>query len=276
MIPSKISVRTALLSALGLCLAFTASVQGQVVIRSTLDGNGSDAYGRRTNSATNFGAATALTVQGSGSSDESLIYLRFDLSGLAGGLTSDSIRFPDLALTTVSASIPNTVIFSVFGLVDGTNADRVPNGDVTTGGWLETGTNSLTFTNAPGRNGSTVTTSSGAQTGTPTSYGTDIGTFTLALSGGTTFTLGSNLSNVDSESATFAANLENFLRADTNGVATLVIRSSVNTAYQFASKENAGTGNEPTLSFTLVPEPGAAGLIALGGLGLLMRRRRNG
>jgi len=56
----------------------------------------------------------------------------------------------------------------------------------------------------------------------------------------------------------------------------LILKSAggVSQDLQFASRENSETAFRPTLTFTAVPEPGTSVLVALAGIGMVARRRR--
>ena len=243
-------------------LGVASQLQAQTVI-TTAAGAGADTAGIRTSGTTNFGASTTFSVRGNGTSDDKMGYLRFDLGSVnPAGITAPSLKF--VAAGSITAS------FTLWGLVNGTNADALS----TSGGWSETG---LTYGNASGRSGSsTMATSSGAQAGTPTAYAVQIGTFSLTgLTIGTSFTLGTALTNA-TQSVDLGANLLSFLQADTNHVVSFVLTSSTNTTSSFYSKEFSSAINAPALSFTPIPEPSTYALVAGGmimGVALLRRRR---
>lgn len=244
-------------------LALASQLHAQTVI-TTSTGDGADTFANRTSSATNYGANTTFQVRGSGSSDDRMGYLRFDL----GSTNPATITSPSLQLVAAGAITAN---FTLWGLVNGTNADAVS----TSGGWSETG---LTYANASGRSGnSAMATSSGAQAGTPSSYAVQIGTFSLSgLTDGSSFTLGTGLTNA-TQSTDLTANLLSFLQSDTNQVISFVFTSSTNSSSAFYSKEFSSGSNAPALSFSAVPEPSTYALLA-GGMMMsvaLLRRRRS-
>ena len=76
-------------------------------------------------------------------------------------------------------------------------------------------------------------------------------------------------------------NLLSFLNADTDGIVTLILGATAvpqDSAFLWDSKEvTPGTDADApllTIEGTLVPEPSSACLLGLGGLALLLRRRR--
>lgn len=244
-------------------LGLASHLHAQTTI-TTATGDGADAWVGRTGQTTNNGGATTFQVR-AGNSDERLAYLRFDL----GSVVPANITAPSLTLVAASNI---TATFTLWGLVNATNADAL----VTSGGWSETG---LLFTNAPARTGTgnALTTSSGAQTGDPTSYAVQIGTFDLSsITAGTSITLGTGLTNA-TQSVGLTSGLLSFLQADTTrDVSFIITTAGTTTALSFYAKEFSSAVNAPALSFSTVPEPSTYALVTSGlmmGVALLRRRR---
>jgi hypothetical protein len=262
----------------------TANTTAAVLVdRTTAFGSGADSFIDENAKTTVRGGEGVMTVKWQGTSGNvtRAAYLRFDLSGLASiipGTASDDITVPNLRLTANTAATNlGTDTFEVWGLTDGTDADRTVTGSTATGGWLETGTGALIYNNAFAFGSERLQSTS---SGTPAGTGILIGTFS-GVTPGETVTVGASPSGATVD-AGFAANLATFLQADTNGLVTLMIQrqNNTNTNAGFFSKENtAGAGATlepsyvPQLSFTLVPEPAALGMLGLAALPLLGRRR---
>ncbi len=265
--------------AAGLLLAFlfvallAMSAQADLITRATGFGDGADTYANERETSTPQGNLGEVLVK-TDSASRRIGYLRFDIGALGAGVTSDDIRDASLTMTTSGTS--NNFTFGIFGLVDMTDADRAPTHDATTGGWNELNAAGLTWNNAPARNGGSISTTTSY--GTPSSYAVLLGTFELSsIAANTTFTVGFTTTNA-TQSVDLAGNLEDFLRADSNGLASLVIRrsgSNNSTLSAFHSKENTGGFTPPTLTFnTVIPEPVSLSILGLGGLCLLGGRRR--
>lgn len=272
----------------------SSALASMIVDRTTAYGHGADAHVHDGNSTTtrnnNFGASVGLSSNNNGNNSARPVYLRFDISGITNGDISAADLMLTLASTTANSS------FTLWGLVDGTNADRIPTGSASTGGWVEGNKAGATATGDEirwsGRPASpstsatpTLTTNSLSPTGTPSAYAVELGTFSWGATAptvGTTISIGANPSSGLTVSSGLAADLLAFLQADTNGVVSFVITrpSSNGSLLSFHSKENlAGaesTNNplfNPTLSMSIIPEPGSLALLAAGALMLLPQRR---
>lgn len=243
------------------------AVSAAVVIK-TSDGNGADAYAQGTSGNTapfpNTGSETSLILKNGGAADQFArkTYLRFDLAAL--GSTPFHTATLDLTISNNNGSSPTTFTVQVFGLLDGfagvdnsgpADGDVVDEEDVHDEFWAES---TLDWDSAPAN----VTTSGFSLDASATL----LGSFNITAS------------DVTGSVVSFSsAALASFIKADTNGVITLILRRSGTHAggsenLSFFSKETVaaiGDPSEPTL--TLVPEPAALGLLVMG-LPMLMRR----
>jgi hypothetical protein len=284
-------------------LALVAATAGAATVeRDTAYGDGADSHVRNDDSTSsrkaNFGASTTFLVQDNGNNRWRAAYLRFDVSDLGGPI--GDLEEADLTITWAGGEYRNnTPTFRLWGLADGTDADRVPTGSVGTGGWIETGPDdgaAINYMNKPAGSGKGFTTDSGSQTGTPQAYAVNLGTFTWnedGLGNGDSITVGHNPSSeVLSMSAGFADDLLAFLQADTNDVVTLMLSAhdDVGKSMSFYTKENTGTDGSgydaslnPKLTLAMpdpaavIPEP-LTMLAVVGGLGAVggyVRRRRS-
>ncbi|HEV2296542.1 MAG TPA: DNRLRE domain-containing protein [Tepidisphaeraceae bacterium] len=221
-------------------------------ILTTADGSGADTHiSNDANQAatTNHGAKASNDIRHYDAVRAKLVYWKFDLSGVSGDLSNAT-----LTVTFTGANRNRTM--NVYGLTDET-------GD----SW---GESTIAYNNAPGiiqpEDGG-VAYNSGSESMDPTKLPL-LTTFTTPAAPGTVTT-------------TADIDLDNFLSADTNGLVTFVLYTATSDSSQsffVASKEN--TGGEavfPTLTLpnAVVPEPASASVLALSGLALLARRRRN-
>ena len=226
--------------------AISGNTEGDLRTITTADGNGADTYVRLGQPNNNFGGATQVVIKDANNGSTTRKgYLRFDLSSitqeaLQAGLTLDiSTNNQGGNNGTIPAEFQNV---QVYGLTD----ESLDN-------WNE---GTIDFDNAPGNQ---------AGDGLNGSLTTLLGTFNVEDNAG--------------GSVIFAnQNLVDFINADTNGLATLILRrngGSGSANLGFASKENS-TLNAPRLDVVTeaVPEPATATLALLSLGGLMMRRKR--
>lgn len=259
-----------------LILGFTASSTAAIITTAT-GTNGADAYIQFGTATTNYGSLDALTIKYGGNDTGTTNrkgYLRFDLSSITDLVTDASLSLT-LALNNGGSTntTPQNFTFNVYGLNDGTTAGGGFLGE----DWSES---AITWSNAPAN----ITSGAGAGNAVKTGAGT--------TNGGQTALLGSFSVNADPSGTTLLAlsgtNLVNFLNADTDNRATLIItrtgwtsgggspapsQGGANSA--FATKEHL-TLSAPTLNVTVIPEPSTLALAAIGLLGLVEIGRRRG
>lgn len=211
-------------------------------------------------STTNNSANTSLaivnrSVPATGVTDSNttdrVSFLTFNLSAQTRPLDSAALQ---ISVDTASG-VPANFVIQVYGIPDnGANE----NFDPTT----------LTFANNGYTNGlNTSVANDGTDNNVNDSALTLLATFTgpaTAGNGGTTFTISS-------------PDLLNFLNADTNGIASLILTTPTQTSgtYStptFASSESASTALRPALVVT--PEPTALAVLGAGACSLVARRRR--
>jgi hypothetical protein len=198
----------------------------------------------------NRGTTTGLLMRVNGSSRAKAPYIRFDLTGITDR-TSASLSFD---FTSNTGNRVRSI--SVYGLNDGNAGEN----------WGET---SVTYATAAGV---LYTDPDPATAGNQPSN-------TIAIDPATTTLLGTFSTPAGLGAATFSsAALDAFLAADTNNSVTfiLVAPTDANADFTIASKEATGTGIfAPTLTVgAAVPEPASLGILALGGVALLARRRK--
>ncbi|MCD4823434.1 MAG: DNRLRE domain-containing protein [Phycisphaerae bacterium] len=202
-----------------------------------------DAFMYASAADTNYGTGTQLEMKNSGSPIRKS-WIRFNISTWDSGTAVTSAT---LKLTTVYISgTTSSASFNVYALNNGTDfgSGRLSED------WSETG---ITWNNAPGN---------AAANGLDASYTTHVGSF--SWSGGEP-AAGTEFSVTLSDLAAI-----NDSRNGDDIVTFIVLRTDTNnTNAFFASRENT---NDPEL--TLTPEPATMTLLGLGGIGLLIRRRR--
>lgn len=256
------------MAAIGMNTAFSHTAHGESVAITTADDftpgdgkEGADTFVRRNSGG--FGSDTTIQVKSPGGVTR-IGYVRFDLSTLSN-VVEDAL----LELTVSGNSVTRDVTFHVYGLNDGTAAGGGKLGE----DWSET---SMNWSNAPALNNSNINVD-------PTKA-VLLGNFFVTPTD-TTGTV-KVFSNADSN---VSDGLVDFLNADTNGIATFIIKagafSSTSFSTSFYSKEgdlssdyNDSIMDPPTLKLTVVPLPAAAwmGIVMLGGLGgtQIIRRRQ--
>lgn len=238
----------------------------------------SDALINRPDSNKNFGGELSIAaVYNSNTALDRKSYLRFDLSSI----TQPTITSASLSLVLIDAIPSASLVFNVYGLKDGDPGDLDPGPGA---GWVEgVGTVSppvnspgITWNNAPANVRYDFDNTPPGQyippgNGVDPSRTTSLGTFSLP-----TLTGGVLASKADTAGQTveFSSQaLIDFLQADTNNLATLIITRQTLTSPSivtgsFASKENPSFG-PPQLNGEAVPEPSSIGLIAMGFVGLI-------
>lgn len=230
-------------------LSGEGSFSALVISVATNDGVGADAYVRKGTATTNYGSDPQLLTKNVGSSSTTRkSYLRFDLPPLMGGVLDAALNLEVITNNQGGAgSTPQNQTVNVWGL------DDLDPGEL----W---GEGTLTWNNAPANN-----TANNGILGNATL----LGTFLIP-----------NHPETDSkplEVMFTSQQLIDFINADTNSVATLILtRQNTQSGWNlaFASREHS-TLMAPTLTLGLfVPEPTSLGLLALGALGLWRRRRR--
>ncbi|MEM6552654.1 MAG: hypothetical protein AAF750_11075 [Planctomycetota bacterium] len=249
--------RTATLSCLVAPLCVTPSALAEVIINATVDADARVGHGPNVN--TTFGTTDPNRLVARrwgndflGNSDKT--WVRFDLNGAAPGTITDAA----FALTFLD----NTgrffeFDFEVYGLNDGLAGEA----KLGQGGWDQA---TVTGNNAPGN----VFNSS---------FEVDANQTTLLGS----FTKPNYNTGFDQEGESVGiagvagSAFVDFLNADTNGVVTLIIvrTTNENVTSVFASSENTDFDG-PSLTLTVIPEPGSFALLTCGSVLVLGRRRR--
>ena len=236
--------KTAMFIGAIVALALVGNVQAGSVLSTitTADGDGADSFVQLGNATTNYGNSTTLTVKDSSSGTTTRkIYLRFDLGSTPlAGLTNTLL---DLIVTghDNGGSTLQNITVELWGLNDAASGQDWIEGN---GGTDNSPAGEIVWNNAPAN-----VTSNNSLTSDATKLASIVVTPSVAI--GDTVTI----SNADSTSADAFLN---FIKADTDGVVTLILRrlggNSANNL-SFASKENA-TYDAPTLTL-LVPTPAA-------------------
>lgn len=228
-------------------------------------GNGADSWISENSKTSNYGTSTSVRFRdNAGSNHQDVGYMRFDLSAVEPEEIAEAqLQLYDYRFS--EGNLMNGRQFRVWGLVN--EADD---------SWIESGTGGLTWNNAPGH------TDDGLPFDDPDmdADAVFLGTFTFHSQDPT---------NGWSEPIDLPG-LADFLRSDTNDMATLMITGpqGFGSLFYMGSKESVfdrringpvaiplGT-IAPRLLLT-VPEPSALALLGLGlsGLGFLGRRRRS-
>jgi hypothetical protein len=186
------------------------------------------------------GTSFALKVASTGQSNARIGYLKFDLSSFA------SITDPVTFTVTSNATATADFTLQLYGLLSG---------DPTGFNWTE---DTITYNNRPAYNDT-----SGVLVDT---------TLAPRLATNQTVTIPNNSLAGTSASFTFSG-LENLRQSDNTATLILLVSSqSSNTPSLGINSSEAATG-QPTLDVT-VPEPASVGLLAVGAVASLARRRR--
>ncbi|MEX2214532.1 MAG: PEP-CTERM sorting domain-containing protein [Phycisphaeraceae bacterium] len=226
----------------------------QALTITTAEGLGADAFVQGSPNNQNFGNTGTIVLKNGPTADNFARkgYVRFDLASTNGVALAEAM----LSFTVATNNTPNTFTVEVLGLDDGHAGEFWVEGN---GGADDNPVNEITWANAPANNtgsGINLINADVTSLGTITILSTDVPGTVVSLS---------------------SAALLSFLNADTNGVATLVLRRIGTNAggspnLVFHSHEST-TGGAPTLALTVVPEPATAMLGLVGAAGLARRRR---
>ncbi len=213
-----------------------------------------------TGQSSNYGSSTNLYLYANGTAQDYFAYVRFDLSTLPDDIVITDIS---LSLTKVPGVGRDDQLtnarFRVFGLDDvaGNTAQN----------WDEVG---LTFDTI----GAEWTAANSFDLSRVTSFDGTAGNETIGSTvtyGGSSLASISGTALADFVSGKLGANFVTFIVDQGSG-------SDPGRGFSFASRENAVSdpASVPTLvvTYAAVPEPGTAGLVALGLGALLWRRRR--
>lgn len=223
-------------------------------------------------SSTNFGADTQINVKFGTSATTATTrkgFLRFDLSSVSpatGASTDFTAAALRLGVTIFSGGTATSATFNVFGLNDGQASEIFTEGTGQTNVTGTTPPNPIVYANAPGMDDS----SDGVNNNLFANGGAPLATFTVTTSDVGGYVTASSQAMTD------------FLNADTNNVATLVLtrRSTGDSLADnllnslFASRQSTTLSGPTLLTNESVPEPGVLGLAAFIGTAVLGRRRR--
>lgn len=231
-----------------------AAAGGGGTARGVVIGASADSYVHSGSYANfNFGADRYLLSKSQSASAADFHrkdYIRFNL-----GSTPGRIEAATFALTVSDGTLgdvgspPHAYSFNVYGILDGSDAPWAEGSGVMGG----TSTSGITWNNAPANNAAS---GSGL-----TSAAVLLGTFSIVGRG-----LPGQVVGISGPA------LVDFLNADTNGVATLIVTRPTtdqwgSVVHMFASRENLiHAGPQLDLAHATVPEPSAMALGALDGL----------
>lgn len=251
-----------LLPVVTLAGTFGASSAFGVTLVTTETGNGADTHLSNDSDeaqTTNHGGDDAVDVRAIQNSRARVMMIRFDLSSITSPVENVQIQ---LDFTTST----RTRDWVIYGLNDDGQSAAT-----TEDNWTE---GSVTYSNAPGIDLAGASANSG-------NYALDKGTNPGQVSTLLTWNV---LQSTFSQTSPTSTALDAFINAaianPNNKLVTLYFSyyggqasTDSNPNWNVATKEHA-TLNAPTLIGDLVPEPASLGLLGLGGLALVTRRRR--
>ncbi len=250
---SNLASLCSVLFLLSYVIIFSSNSFGSLITESitTADGNGADVQihyysGTASTANTNYNIEyPGIKMYDMSPSFWSMkSYVRFDLSRLSFGSNMSAVQDATLSLDFISVTT-GTWQINIFGLKDSSSGQN----------WSETAT---TWNNAPAND----KTSQGGVAAGATSDAVFLGTMTVSAKTVFTFT---------------SPELINFLKADTDGLATFIFTPvSYAANIQFYAKEAITVGSThiaPTLEVT-IPEPATLTLLAAGVILGVNRRRK--
>lgn len=243
-------------------LCFSSMAQAAIILNPEADteiryNNTADRSSSGFINIKNSGDASAVTRKG---------YFSFDLSSFTSGTATAASEFKIVlqSLTGVDFDSGNNFL-NVYGLNDATG--------VGTGFGEDWGVNQTTMTYNTSTGGFWVAPANDIASGNSVIEGTNA--FEATLLG----TIAIPDSPILGQEYTFTgSSLADFLNADTNNLATLILTrgGGGNSGSNFSpgSVENTNAARRPTLTITAVPEPSSLAMLGLAGVTMIVRRRR--
>ena len=248
---------------------------------TTADGLGADSCAQAgSNQNNNLGASGHLACKQGTPGNNRFVYLRFDTTPTSGTQLLDAsltLTMSDGSLGAGSSTTEWT--FNVYGLLDGAAGDGSPDVSGSPGWWEGTGGTATSTSWYTGDSVDGIDWLNAPAVDQAADYGltsdaTLLGSFLIT-----------GAQQPGLEISFTSPELLDFLNADTNGLATIIIGRdtpgdaigsgpSDTIVHFFASKEYEGGLYAPALDLVYVPEPTSMTLLALGGLGLIARRRK--